>query len=188
MTSVGDDAYSRQDWLAAFEAYSAVDSLDAASSERLAVAAYLIAENDACERAWEGAYRASLDTGDEPNAARCACWLALFLFLHGQRAKASGWLARAERLIEGVGESAASGYRLVPAVLEALDSGDAAGALELSRRNIELGARFGDADLVALAILGQGQALIALGDRAGGVAHLDEVMVSVVAGCGAHRR
>jgi hypothetical protein len=150
-------AFAAQAWEEAFAAYTAAADegwLGAEDNERLAVAAYLVGEDDACERAWEAAHRAALDAGDRAFAARCACWLALFLMLQGQMAKSNGWLARAERLIEDAGKCSASGYRLVPALLVALGAGDPRAARDLAVQATELGARFGDADLRAFGVLG----------------------------------
>ena len=55
-------------------------------------------------------------------------------------------------------------------------------ARDLAARAAEIGDRLGDSDLWALATLGHGQALIAIGDVAGGFAQLDTVMVSLSAG------
>ncbi|MDH5238271.1 MAG: response regulator transcription factor, partial [Acidimicrobiia bacterium] len=79
-------------------------------------------------------------------------------------------------------ECAASGYLLIPALLGALDSGEPAGAISLAEQANEIGARFDDPDLSALATLGHGQALIAQGDTDAGLGKLDEVMLSVEAG------
>ena len=46
----------------------------------------------------------------------------------------------------------------------------------------EIAARFDDADLAAFSTLGHGQALLAMGDEAAGLARLDEVMLAVSAG------
>lgn len=62
-----------------------------------------------------------------------------------------------------------------------LFGGDAAGASATLNRASELGTRLGDADLLALALLGRGQAAIALGDAARAVDHFDEAMVAVTA-------
>jgi DNA-binding NarL/FixJ family response regulator len=179
-------AFARQAWREAFTAFRATAesaSLDVADHERLAVCAYLVGEDDACAEAWEGAHRAALDADDAAGSARCAFWLALCLMLRGQMAQAAGWLTRAEHLIEhGNLDCAASGYLLVPKLLGALDAGDPATARELAVRATELGRRFDDADLHAFGTLGHGQALIAMGDSAGGTARLDDVMVSVTAG------
>ena len=52
----------------------------------------------------------------------------------------------------------------------------------LSRRPSRCGERFGEKDLVALGLQGQGRALIRQGEIARGVALLDEAMVAVTAG------
>jgi DNA-binding NarL/FixJ family response regulator len=178
-------AFAARAWDEAFAAYlAAVDDgpLEAEDDERLAVAAYLVGDDDACERAWEAAHRAALGAGDRTCAARCACWLGLFLLMQGHMAKSNGWLARADRLIEEIGECTASGYRLVPELLAALGAGDPARARDLAVRAAVIGTRFDDPELRAFAGLGHGQALIAMGDSVTGTARLDEVMVSVVSG------
>jgi DNA-binding NarL/FixJ family response regulator len=178
-------AFEEQAWDEAFRAYLAAAGdgrLDVDGYEGLAVAAYLVGEDGECERAWEGAHRGAVDAGDRAGAARCACWLGLVLLLRGQMAKANGWLARADRLIEHAGECPASGYRLIPSLLAALGAGDPAAAGELAVHANEIADRFDDPDLRAFAVLGHGQALIAMGEQVEGTARLDEVMVSVVAG------
>ncbi len=102
--------------------------------------------------------------------------------LRGQMAHANGWLNRTNGAIGDDLECAASGYLLIPALLGALDSGEPAGAVSLAVQANEIGARFDDPDLSALATLGHGQALIAQGDTDAGLGKLDEVMLSVEAG------
>jgi ATP/maltotriose-dependent transcriptional regulator MalT len=151
--------------------------------ERTAVAAYLTGQDEACEQAWEAAYRVALDADDVAESARCAFWLALCLMMRGRMAQAGGWLGRAESLLADAEiECAASGYLLIPQVLGALDGGDPATARDLAVRATELGKRFDDADLRAFGTLGHGQALIAMGDTVAGTARLDDVMVSVASG------
>ena len=179
-------AYARQEWREACDAFAAAADevpVGADDYERFAVAAYLTGGDAPCEHAWEAAHRAAVEAGDPGGAARCAVLLALCLALRGQMARAGGWLARAEDLLQQSGiECAASGYVLIPKLLGALDAGDAAAARQLAVGATELGRRFDDPDLRALGGLGQGQALIALGDSTAGTARLDEVMVAVTAG------
>jgi DNA-binding CsgD family transcriptional regulator len=178
-------AFARQAWSDAFDGFMAaaeVTALGAVDQECLAVCAYLVGEDDDCAQAWEEAYKAALETGDAPTSARCAVWLALCLMLRGQMGAAGGWLTRAEDLIEERKlDCPASGYLMIPGLLGALDAGDPATARDLAVRATQLGRRFDDADLRAFGTLGHGQALIAIGDVADGVARLDEVMVSVTA-------
>lgn len=179
-------AFDQQGWAEAFAAFAeaaARDSLDAADHEHLAVCAYLTGQDEECAEAWEAAHRAALQAGDAAASARCAFWLALCLMLRGQMAMAGGWLARAGRLVEQAGSDCpGAGYLLIPAVLGALEAGDPATARGLAVQVTEAGHRFGDPDLRTFGILGEGQALIAAGEGMGGIARLDEAMVSVTAG------
>ena len=68
--------------------------------ERLAVAAYMVGRDDACEAAWIAAHHAWLRRGEAERAARCAFWQALGLFFRGDLAPAMGWVARGGRLLE----------------------------------------------------------------------------------------
>lgn len=184
----GREAFGRQAWREAYEALSAAageraETLDAEDLERLAVAAYLVGRDDESAQAWEAAHQACLQLEDPDRAARCAFWLGLALMLRGEMARAGGWLARAGRLVEKEAlDCAARGYLLVPAGLQAIHSGEPATAYDRFIEAGEIADRCGDKDLLALALLGQGQALIAGGDTARGLAILDEVMVSVTTG------
>jgi len=178
-------AFARGAWREACDALSAAAEagpLPAEDFERLAVAAYLVGEDDVCTHAWECAHRSALEAGDGAAAARCAVLLSLCLFLKGQMATAGGWLARAERVLADVGPGcAASGYVLILRLLGALGT-EPSLAADLAVRAAEAGMRSGDADLRALGVLGHGQALIAMGEVSEGVGRLDEVMVSVTSG------
>lgn len=160
----------------------APEDLAAVDLEVLAVAAYLCGDDEVSANAWEAAYGRYLDAGQNADAARCSVWLALTLMLNGRLAHANGWLSRAGGAIGDEPECAASGYLLIPDLLGALAAGDTDRATGLAIQAAEIGASFGDSDLVALATLSHGQALIACGDTASGVAKLDEVMLSVEAG------
>ena len=178
-------AFARRAWREAFSELATTterSELDAADHERLAISAYLVGEDDESAAAWEAAHRAALEVGDVAGSARCAFWLALCLMMRGQMARASAWLTRAQQLIEEASlDCAAAGYLLVPRLLGSLDAGNPIEALDLAERATEHGRRFGDPDLRAFGTLGRGQALIAMGETAGGIARLDEVMLSVIA-------
>ncbi|MGV0790614.1 LuxR C-terminal-related transcriptional regulator [Mycolicibacterium sp. XJ1819] len=179
------NAFERHAWTEVYECLIDTSETPTADDlERLAVAAYLLGEDRECCHAWERAYLAFLARDDPGGAARCAFWLALGLMvLHGRMARASGWLGRIRRLVDEahVGEDALR-YLHVPAGLQTMGAGDHAGAHALFVEAGQLAAQFGDKDVAALACLGQGQAAIASGDTATGMALLDEVMVSVTTG------
>ena len=100
---LGRAAFERRSWREAYEVLASFGSLEVGDLERLAVAAYLVGRDDDSAAAWEQAFVACLEADDHERAARCAFWLALVLVLRGETARGTGWLARAERLIERAG-------------------------------------------------------------------------------------
>jgi len=178
------DAFAKRTWAVAFRLLSQVPlaELTHADLDRLAVAAYLIGEDSEAVAAWEHAYKRHAYAGERAEAARCAFWAAFCLMMRGQMAHAGGWLRRGQSVLGHDLDCPAGGYLLIPAVLAALDSDDADGALRLAMQAGDIAARFRDADLAAFSTLGQGQALLAMGSEAGGLARLDEVMLAVCSG------
>ena len=182
--SPADDAFARLAWAEVHGILSRVprDDLDGTDLDRLAVAAYLTGEDGDAVAAWEDLHRRHLEAGQRSDAARCAFWAAFCLMMQGQMGHAGGWLSRCETAIGDDLDCAARGYLLVPAVLRALDSDDAATARDLAEQAGEIARRFGDPDLAAFSTLGHGQAMLAAGDEGRGLALLDEVMLSVTSG------
>lgn len=177
----GRDAYDRLAWGDAWAQLSAADQLaqlGADDLELLAVASYLTAREDNAVAALERAHQARLEDADVARAVRCAFWLGMMLMQSGQHAQAGGWLSRARRELDDADlDSAEQGYLMIPPALQALAAGDGEASLTMFRRAAEIADRFGDPDLVAMSRLGQGQALVDLGDAVRGVAMLDEAMV-----------
>ena len=102
--------------------------------------------------------------------------------MRGDPAIGAGWLMKAQRHAEEVPEGVGHGLLLIVEARVARFSGDMARAQELVDRAVELGRRFGDPDLMAMAIHTQGVLLILAGDVVRGVALMDEAMASVVSG------
>lgn len=180
----GRESYRRRAWGEAYASLAHVDRstpLGAGDLDLLATSAYLVGRNAEFERILDRAHHAHLEAGDRVRAARCASWLGLMLLLRGEPGHATGWLARARRLLEDH-DCAEQGYLLLPAAEQHLaeDAGEAAYAV--AARAAETGERFGDADLIACARHVQGRALIRQGQVRSGLALLDEAMVAVVAG------
>jgi DNA-binding CsgD family transcriptional regulator/tetratricopeptide (TPR) repeat protein len=171
-------------WEEAYHALSgSTEDLDASVWERLAVAGYMIGEDDTSGAAWETAHHRHLEAGEHAEAARCAFWLAFGLMMRGHMAQANGWLRRTQTIVEEGGlDCAAAGYLLIPALLGALGGRDPSAARDMAVQARAIGTRLGDPDLRAFGTLGHGQALLALGQVDAGMAELDEVMVSVAAG------
>jgi DNA-binding CsgD family transcriptional regulator len=181
----GREAFARKAWREAFEQLSSADSeasLEPPDLELLATAAYLVAEEADAAAVWTRAFHEYLDRDQPDRSARCGFWLSLTLLLRGDAAQSSGWLARTQRLLdESRLDCAEQGLALVMVALMAMGGGDAGSALATNDEAARIGERFGDPDLVALARLQRGQALIQSGRPAEGVRLLDEAMVGVVA-------
>ncbi|MGI8873712.1 MAG: hypothetical protein ACR2KP_05195, partial [Egibacteraceae bacterium] len=145
----GRAAYDRRAWGDAYahlRAAAEADRLAPADLERLAMAAYLTGRNDTAVDTLEGLHRVLLSDGEVSRAARWAIWLAIVLFQGGHHAQAGGWLSRAERLLDEASlDCPERGYLLVPAALQALDSGEVAQAYELFQLVAEIAGRFDDA-------------------------------------------
>jgi ATP/maltotriose-dependent transcriptional regulator MalT len=182
----GRESCKRRAWADAHQAFSLADNmvpLGAEDLELLAMSAYLIARDDEYFKALERAYDAHLDEGTSARAARCAFWLGLRLLFRGEVGRATGWLARSRRLIEcEEGECVEEGYLLLPVAEEQLDAGKFEDAYATAADACEIGNRFGDRDLVAIARHVQGRAFIHQGRVADGLALLDEAMLAVTSG------
>lgn len=155
----------------------------ASDLERLAIADILVGRIEEGLDSLTRAHEAYLGEGDVDAATRCAAWLGMELMDLGDRARAGGWFARAQRLVEQDADRRADhGFLFIPEGLAAFYAGDGERAAAAFERAGEFARAFHDADLVALAGLGFGQAKIMLGEPDAGLAMLDEVMVAVTAG------
>jgi len=182
----GRKSFEQRAWAESYRLLEAADReapLDAEDLERLAIAAYLVGQDDDCEAFTARAHQRFLDRGDREGAARAAFWLGFALMGRGTIAPASGWFARAIRLLdEGQLDCVVRGYLLIPAAIKCIVRGDPSAAHATFSQAADIARRFADRDLASVACHGRGRALIRLGRIAEGVALLDEAMASVIAG------
>ena len=182
----GRELYADRAWRGAHAALSQADRqapLTAEDLERLATAAYMLGRQDEFYEALERAHHAHLNDGGALRAARCAFWIGINLVQQGEMARASGWLGRARRLVQREGRDCVEqGYLLVPTMFEREAQGDLDGAIETAAEAARIGERFGDPDLVAVAVHGQGHLMITNGQVREGLALADEAMLSVSTG------
>jgi len=182
----GRASFAGRVWAEAYEHLSAADSeapLDPPDLELLGCAAYLVGKESQSVDALARAHQALLGSGDAPGAARCAFLAGLQLIGRGEQAQGGGWVARARRVLEDGGQDCVErGCVLIPEALRLLGAGDLVAAHATFEEAGEIGRRFADADVTALARLGQGQVLVRSGEIARGISLLDEVMVGVTAG------
>lgn len=181
----GRESFAQQAWADAHAMLSAADReapLEPEDLEKLATAACLIGRDTEAEDLWARAHHDYLRRGDAPRAARSAFWLASGLLNRGERARSGGWLARARRVLDQCGaECVERGFLLLPDALGYIIQGDSARAYAAFCEAGEIGERYGDPDLVALARHSRGRALIRLGEVERGVGLLDEAMAAVEA-------
>lgn len=181
----GRVAFHRHDWPEAFAHLAAADGRapsEPEDLERLAVAAHMLGHDKECDDAWERAHQRFLETDEVARAVRCAFWLALGLVHRGEVARGGGWLARAQRLLDDRNlDCVERGFLMVPMALRMIEEGAASEAYAMFGRAGEQGERYGEPDLVTLARLGQGRALVRTGKVAEGLTLLDEAMVAVTA-------
>jgi tetratricopeptide (TPR) repeat protein len=179
------DAASRRDWGAAFELFMKADADGLAGPADLAVlgeVAYAAGHLDVTIEAWERVYALCVEAGDGEAAAGAAVRVAMhLLFDTALMAPVRGWLARAERLLEGEGETPANAWLGVVRAYERMLSGDLPGARPWARRAIELGSKCEPA-ACALGRVAEARLLILDGEAEQGLALLNEVGVATVSG------
>ncbi|MHA7288418.1 response regulator transcription factor [Arthrobacter sp. MDT3-24] len=182
----GRSAFQEHRWTEAYRTFREADKragLPAADLERLATAEILTGESATGLESLTRAHEEYLVMGDVEGAARCAGWMGMQLMFLGEQARAGGWFARGQRLMDELAEpSAVQGLLLLPEGLGKLYDGNPAGAMQAFSRVAEFGQQFHDKDVSALGLLGTGQATLMLGHPDKGLKMFDEVMVAVTAG------
>lgn len=125
-------------------------------------------------------YRLFREAGDLRGAARSAIALAQLDATRNNMPAARGWLGRAKRLIDEVGNCVEEGYYRVAMVgCEVPDVSE----LEASAaRALDLAREFNDPELEVRALADSGLALISLGRTQEGLARIDEALTAVLAG------
>ena len=178
--------YEQRAWADAFHALFGADQqtpLAAADLELLAMSAYLIGQDDEYLKALERAHHAHLEAGLCARAVRCAFWLGFRLLMRGEIGRATGWLSRAERLLQREAcECAERGYLLLPVVEQRFASDDFEFLYATAAEAAAIGERCGDADLIACARHQQGRIRLQQGRVETGLALLDETMIAVTTG------
>ena len=178
----GREALGRHAWHEAFEQLHAADQtepLRPVDLELLGEAAQWVGRLDQSIAAYERAHARYLEQGNRRRAGFMAIQVAHGHFARAQGSLASGWLRRAERLLESEQDSIEYGHLLRARGLNAKDPDE---ALVNARAAHTLATRLGDRDLAARALQEQGRLLVAKGDVAEGLALIEEVAVIAVSG------
>ncbi len=176
-------AYSSRSWLEAHAAFSRADDmepLEAEDLELLTTATLMLGRDDDALGVLERAHHRYLERGETSRAVRAAAWMGINLAQRGAVGPASGWLGRAQRLLEQVpGDSAEHGFLLLPLVFQREAAGNFEGAAAVAGDAAAIGQHFGDRDLFAISLQAQGYMLMKAGRVREGLALLDEAMVTI---------
>ena len=179
------DAASRGEWQEAFDLLAEADADGLAGAADLPVlgeVAYAAGHLDVAIEAWERAHAACAQAGDRVAAAGAAVRVAMhLLFDTALMSPVRGWLARAERLLEGEDETPAHAWLAAVRAYERMLTGDHRGARPWARRAIEVGSMCEPAGR-AIGRVAEARLLILDGDVEHGLALLDDVGVATVGG------
>jgi DNA-binding CsgD family transcriptional regulator len=178
--------YRHGAWADAYQAFAAADELcplAAGDLEGLALAAYLTGRDEEYLRTLERAYSAHRNARRDLRAIRCGFWLGFRLLMRGETGRATGWFARAQRLLgRATRECPERGYLLLPVAEQRIDAGTYESAYDAAAEAAAIGERCGDPDLIACARHQQGRIRLQQGQIEAGLALLDETMLTVSAG------
>jgi DNA-binding CsgD family transcriptional regulator len=183
----GRQSVGSRAWADAYDALAEADAageLTAPDLELLGTVAYMTGREEDWLRALERAHTAYIEAGEPLAAVRCAFWLGMNLAYRGELGPATGWLGRAQRLLDEQDEDdcVERGYLLLPVMFRHEAEGDWEAATAAAGEAVEIARRFGDEDLCALALHAKGQMLIRGGRVQEGLGLLDEAMVMVTSG------
>jgi DNA-binding CsgD family transcriptional regulator len=181
----GREAYNRRAWSDAYAGLIEADRgtpLQPDDLERLAVVARLLGKDAETGEVWARVFHAHIDGGNIEQAARSAFWLGFGLVDTGDMARAGGWFARANGLLdEHQKDCVERGYLMLPFAIGGLDV-DPGASFQIFTTIDEIAARFKDSALRAMAQMGLGRTMIRLGRAPEGLPHIDECIVAVSAG------
>jgi tetratricopeptide (TPR) repeat protein len=178
-------AVARGDWQQAFELLVEADAdglLARTELPMLGEVAYAAGYLDVAIEAWERAHAADVHAGDQVAAAGAAVRVAMhLLFDTALMAPVRGWLARAERLLEGLEETPAHAWLAVVRTYERMLTGDLPGARQWVRQAVDVGAEH-DPAACAVGRVAEARLLILDGDVRQGLALLELAGMATVSG------
>jgi class 3 adenylate cyclase len=181
----GREAARKHAWREAYQLLRSSDEGDRLTAEdlqNLAEAAWWTGHLDEAIALRERAYTAYLEEGETRRAAMLAVMLSMDHANRAAMSVASGWFARAERLLGNEPEGVEHGHLAHARGMAAFEMGELDAARREFERAQELGARFGDRDLEAIALVFRGAVLVSTGEVTEGLALLDEATAAAVSG------
>ena len=179
----GRAAFEAGNWRDAHALLAEADGsvgLEADDLWRLGLAAHLLGNAEEFEAVLQRAYQSHQDAAEFDKAAYCAFWLGFSLMDRGQVAPGSGWMARAQRLVEAAGGGCVTeGYLLLPRIQSLLGSGSFDEAYGLAGRAAALASEYDDRGLLAMTLHAQGLARLRQCRLEEAFALLDEALLAI---------
>lgn len=183
---IGRKAIERGAWDDAVRAFNEVDQKEPLSPhdlELLADAAWWSGHPDESVEALERAFAGHVEQGSPSEAAGVAVLLAYLAARRLAFSIVAGWLARAQRLLEGQPESVVHARMKVIAIIEAaFFKGDMNAAIEIADAALALARRLGSREVESQVLALKGAALISIGQWQEGLMLLDEATAAAVSG------
>ena len=173
------------DWPLAAQAYEGArrdgEDLSAVDFESWAVALYMLGKVSEAVDPLSQAFHSLLGSGDLEEASRVGHWIVFMLLESGEIARAGGWIARCERLLDNApDDSFARTYLLLLEThRNAAVEGDYATAVSKARLVVSSAREHGDHDVEALALSLLGRSIVRDGRAGEGLVVLDEAMVAI---------
>lgn len=168
------------DALAAFHAADEAGLLEREDLDAYGDAAWWVGELTTAIRVRERAFAAHLTAEDEKRAGLLALQLVNDYSHRLQGSMATGWLRRAERLLEALPESAEHAHLARQHLNVALGRGDLDEALRQADLVLDIGRRLRNRDIEALGLQDKGRVLVASGAVTEGLELLDEAVVRAI--------
>jgi class 3 adenylate cyclase len=178
-------AVARSAWTEAYELLSELERTTGLAADDLAELArscHWTGRMNECLDTYARAYALYLEDGKTRRAAFVALELVRWHRHKLAGPLATGWLRRAERLLDEDRDCAEFGYLQLRRAHDALHAGDLTTAAELSKQAQELGRLYGDRDLELLGLHDYGVALVEQGEVEEGFACIDEAAAAAVGG------
>jgi DNA-binding CsgD family transcriptional regulator/Tfp pilus assembly protein PilF len=178
----GWQLFAAADLAGARDAFAAAverDPDDADALDGLGQSLWWLGDRVAAVERRREAYAAYRRRGDDLGAGRVAVYLAGEHRIDGREAEASGWLARARRLLGDAGASPALGWLAIEDAKRAADAGEVE---RHARAALALAHELADPDLECMALAQLGRATVGQGRVKEGMALVDEAMTVALGG------
>jgi class 3 adenylate cyclase len=171
------EAMARHAWEEAVEAFTAADhaaGLSPEDLEQLGAASWWAGRPDDSTEALERAFAGYSEADRSADAARIALDLAYQGFRRQAMSIAAGWLARAERILDSVPESALHARVALFRGLGELMANRLKEGIELTTEAMDIARRHDDPNVLSIAMSFKGLGELFMGDLQTGLADIDE--------------